>query len=148
MTTSKFKTADPGSFFSRMLSAEAPRPAVHALLGSTIESVDTDTGLLRIRYEARPDFGNPAGTVQGGMLAAMLDDLTASLVDATLVAGQGVATLSLQVSFLRAARIGTPISGEARMQRRGRDICHVTGLLRQNGTEIASAVSVCKIVAI
>lgn len=148
MTTSKFRTADPGSFFSRMLNAEAPRPAVHTLLGSKIELVDTDIGMLQICYEARPEFGNPAGTVQGGMLAAMLDDLTASLVDATLAVGQGVATLSLQVSFLRAARIGTPIAGEARMQRRGRDICHVNGLLLQSGTEIASAVSICKIVTV
>lgn len=37
------------------------------------------------------------------MLCAMLDDLTASMVDATLNAGATIATLNLNVSFLRPA---------------------------------------------
>ena len=77
----------------------------------------------------------------------MLDDLTASLVDATLAAGQGVATLSLNVSFLRPAQVGT-LQGEARILRRGRDVCHVMGTLLQQGKEVATAVAVCKIVAL
>jgi len=75
-----------------------------------------------------------------------LDDLTASLVDATLAAGQGVATLNLNVSFLRPAQVGT-LQGEARLLRRGRDVCHVMGTLLQDGKEVATAVAVCKIVA-
>jgi acyl-coenzyme A thioesterase PaaI-like protein len=75
----------------------------------------------------------------------MLDDVTASLVDATLAAGQGVATLSLNVSFLRPAQVG-PIHAEALMMRRGREVCHVMGTLRQDGKDVATAVAVCKVV--
>jgi len=138
-------TSDANGYFSRMLRGDALRPPVLTLLGSRIEAVDAVAGTLSAHYEAQADFRNPVGTVQGGMLGAMLDDLTASLVDATLQAGQGVATLSLNVSFLRPAHVGT-LQGHAHMLRRGREVCHVMGTLLQDGKEVASAVAVCKIV--
>jgi len=137
--------ADANGYFSRMLRGDTPRPPVLTLLGSRIEAVDATAGTLSAHYEAQADFRNPAGTVQGGMLSAMLDDLTASLVDATLQAGQSVATLSLNVSFLRPVQVGT-LQGHAHMLRRGREVCHVMGTLLQGGKEVASAVAVCKIV--
>lgn len=146
MNPPSISTADPEGFFSRMLRGEAPHPPVHGLLGARIEALDAAAGTSRVSYEARPDFRNPAGTVQGGLLSAMLDDLTASLVDATLGAGQGVATLNLNVSFLRPAQVGT-LQGEARILRRGRDVCHVMATLLQDGREVATATAVCKIVA-
>ena len=129
-----------------MLRGEVARTPVLALLGGEMEFVDAAAGTLRARYEGRADFRNPAGTVQGGMLSAMLDDVTASLVDATLAAGHGVATLSLNVSFLRPAQVGV-IQAEATLLRRGRDVCHVMGTLRQDGKDVASATAVCKIVS-
>ncbi len=140
-------TADANGYFSRMLRGETPRPPVLTLLGSQIDAVDAAAGTLSATYQAQADFRNPAGTVQGGMLSAMLDDLTASLVDATLSVGQGVATLNLNVSFLRPARVG-PLQGEARLLRRGRDVCHVVGTLLQDGKEVATAVAVCKVVSV
>ena len=143
--SSAHSTADANGYFSRMLRGEVERPPVLTLLGSRIDAVDAAAGTLSATYQAQADFRNPAGTVQGGMLSAMLDDLTASLVDATLTTGQGVATLNLNVSFLRPAQVGT-LQGEARMLRRGRDVCHVMGTLLQDGKEVATAVAVCKIV--
>ena len=138
-------TADAKGYFSRMLRGETPPAPVLTLLGSRIDAVDAAAGTLSATYEAPAQVRNPAGTVQGGMLSAMLDDLTASLVDATLAAGQGVATLNLNVSFLRPAQVGT-LHGQARMLRRGRDVCHVMGTLLQDGKEVATTVAVCKIV--
>ena len=146
MSDASFKTTDPEGYFSRMLRGEVARTPVLTLLGGEVEYVDAAAGTLRARYEGRDDFRNPAGTVQGGMLSAMLDDVTASLVDATLVAGQSVATLSLNVSFLRPAQVGA-IQAEALMMRRGRDVCHVMGTLRQDGKDVATAVAVCKVVS-
>ena len=143
--SSAHSTADANGYFSRMLRGEVSRPPVLTLLGSHIDAVDAAAGTLCATYDAQASFRNPAGTVQGGMLSAMLDDLTASLVDATLAAGQGVATLNLNVSFLRPAQVGT-LQGEARMLRRGRDVCHVMGTLLQDGREVATAVAVCKVV--
>lgn len=136
---------DTNNYFHRMLRGETPRPPVLTLLGSRVDAVDATAGTLSVTYEARTEFLNPVGTVQGGMLSAMLDDMTASLVDATLAAGQGVATLGLNVSFLRPAQVGT-LQGEARMLRRGRDVCHVLGTLLQDGKEVATAVAVCKVI--
>ena len=145
--TEPYQTADASGYFSQMLSGAVPRPPVLTLLGSVIDVVNAKAGTLSATYQAQPNFRNPAGTVQGGMLSAMLDDLTASLVDATLQAGQGVATLSLNVSFLRPAQVGE-LKGEAHMLRRGRDVCHVMGTLLQDGKEVASAVAVCKVVTL
>lgn len=136
---------DTNNYFHQMLRGDAARSPVLTLLGSQVDFVDVPNGILSATYEARSDFINPAGTVQGGMLSAMLDDVTASLVDATLAVGQGVATLNLNVSFLRPAQIGM-LKGEARMLRRGRDVCHVMGTLSQEGKEVATAIAVCKVI--
>lgn len=143
--THAYQTADVDGYLSRMLNGLVPRPPVLNLLGSRIDAVDAAAGTLTATYDAQAAFRNPAGTIQGGMLSAMLDDLTASLVDATLSAGQGVATLNLNVSFLRPALVGA-LQGEARMLRRGRDVCHLMGTLLQDGKEVATAVAVCKVV--
>lgn len=145
MSTAPLSTADPNGYFSRMLRGDVPRPPVLNLLGSRILAVDAGQGTLSAVYEAPDGFRNPGGTVQGGMLGAMLDDLTASLVDATLRSGEAVVTLNLNVSFLRPAAIG-PLRGEARMLRRGREVCHVLGTLLQDGKDVATVVAVCKVV--
>jgi hypothetical protein len=46
-------------------------PPVAQLLGWTLLSIDPGRGEIRVRFEAKPDFLNPAGTVQGGILSAM-----------------------------------------------------------------------------
>ncbi|MBK6717172.1 MAG: PaaI family thioesterase [Burkholderiales bacterium] len=132
-------------WWQRMQRGELPPPPVSRLLGARIGRVDLAAGELDVTYEARPEFANPAGGVQGGMLGAMLDDLTAGLVDATLSPGQAPATVSLNLSYLRPARLA-PLEGHARLLRRGREVCHVSGELLQDGKLVATAVAVCSIV--
>jgi len=133
------------SYFKRLQLGEAAPPPVATLLGGRIEAVDPEAGTLTSTYRATEAFLNPAGQVQGGMLSAMLDDVTAFLVTATLGAGESCATLNLNVSFLRAAQAG-PLEGRATLTRRGRDVCNVTGELLQEGRVVASAVATCMIV--
>ena len=137
--------SDPSSYFSRMLRGELAPPPVFGLLGGSIRQVDTQGGTLEVEYTATPAFLNPAGTVQGGMLCAMLDDLCAAVVDATLHAGEGVATLSLNTSFIRPAQPGA-LLGRSRIVRRGRDVCFVQGVLLQQDQEVANASAVCKLI--
>lgn len=134
-------------WWHRMQRGELPPPPVARLLGATIRRIDREAGELEVDYAARAEFANPAGGVQGGMLGAMLDDLTAGLVDSTLAAGEAPATVSLNLSFLRPARIA-PMQGRARLLRRGREVCHVGGELLQDGQVVASAVAVCSIVRV
>ena len=49
------------------------------------------------------------------------------------------------MSFLRPAQVG-PLQGQARLLRRGREVCHVFGSLSQNGQDVATAQAVCKVV--
>ncbi len=144
--TSSSDAAKPAEhWWHRMHRGELPPPPVARLLGAQILRVDIAAGELDVSYDARPDFANPAGGVQGGMLGAMLDDLTAGLVDSTLSAGEAPATVSLNLSYLRPARLAR-LDGRARLLRRGRDVCHVSGELLQDGKVVASAVAVCSIV--
>lgn len=47
---------------------------VTGLLGARAVSWDPERGLLVTEYEAKPEFCNLVGTVQGGILTAMLDN--------------------------------------------------------------------------
>ena len=132
-------------WLGRVMRGETDGPAIQSTLGGRIVAVDTQTGTLESDYRATRAFLNPAGQVQGGMLASMLDDVTALLVMATVAEGEHCATLNLNVSFLRPARAGA-LRGVARIARRGRDVCHVHGELRQDDQVVASAVATCMVV--
>ncbi len=133
------------SWFWRMHRGEVPPPPVALLLGQRFVRVDPDRGELEAEFDAQPSFANPAGHVQGGMLVAMLDALTASLVDASLAAGERVATLNLNVSFLKAAQIGA-LQGRAQLVRKGRNVAHARAELSQGTDVVANATAVCMVV--
>lgn len=133
------------SWFWRMHRGELPPPPVSVLLKQRIVRVDLERGELDAEFEADASFANPAGHVQGGMLAAMLDALTASVVDATLQAGERVASLNLNVCFLKAAQLG-PIQGRAHLVRKGRTVAHAGAELLQGDIAVASATAVCMVV--
>ena len=78
------------------------------------------------------------GNVQGGFLAAMLDDTMGPALAATLKEGEFAPTLNLNVSFERAAKVG-PLSGKGRVVKKGRDVCFLAAELYQAGELVASA---------
>jgi uncharacterized protein (TIGR00369 family) len=51
-----------------------PTPSSAKLLGWEVRAVDVAAQTIEIGFTADDRFLNPAGTVQGGFLAAMLDD--------------------------------------------------------------------------
>lgn len=136
-------TAD--NWFHRMRRGEVPGAPVAALLGENIIAVDSPPGELTARFHGDERFCNPAGSIQGGMLGAMLDALTAGLMDSTLQPGEAVATLGLQLQFLAPARPGE-IQGRAWFTRRGRDIGFIQGELQQEGRTVATAQAICKVI--
>ena len=138
-------TPHSDSYFTRLQRGDASPPPITTTLGGEIQTADLDAGTLESTYLATPAFLNPAGQVQGGMLCAMLDDVTAFLVTATLADGEFCATLNLNVSFLRPAQAG-PLEGRAQLVRRGKDVCNVNGELWQRGKRVASAVATCMVV--
>ena len=138
-------TPYPDTYFARLQRGDADLPPITTTLGGQIQRVDLDAGTLESTYVATPSFLNPAGQVQGGMLCAMLDDVTAFLVTATVADREFCATLSLNVSFLRPAQAGH-LEGRAQLVRRGRDVCNVSAELWQGSKLVATAVATCMVV--
>ena len=101
------EAARSGPFWD-MIEGRAPMPPVARLLGWTLLSIDPERGEIRVRFEAKPDFLNPAGTVQGGILSAMLDDTMGPAAVALLGGNRFTQTLELKTSFYRPARPGLP----------------------------------------
>jgi uncharacterized protein (TIGR00369 family) len=84
------------------------------LLGREIVSVDTESGEVRLRFLADRQFSNRHGTVQGGMLAAMLDSATGNAVIANLPSDRTAVTTRLDTTFVKPATLG-PLTAIARL---------------------------------
>jgi uncharacterized protein (TIGR00369 family) len=84
------------------------------LLGREVVSVDAATGEVRLRFLADRQFANRHGTVQGGMLAAMLDAATGNAVLAHLPPDRTAVTTRLDTTFVRPAALG-PLTALARV---------------------------------
>ena len=109
------------------------------LMGWRCVSVDRDKGVIVVSYQARPEFANPVGMVQGGMLSAMLDDVMSPAATLGMAAGEVVQTLEMKTSFFSPARIGTIIA-RGWVRRRGRDILFLEAQLEdEGGKQIATA---------
>jgi uncharacterized protein (TIGR00369 family) len=118
-----------------------PTPPCAKLLGLKIIGVDRVTRSVRVRFEARPEFCNPAGHVQGGLLTAMLDDSMGPAVLIETDAAVYPVTISLNVTFLAPARPG-PIFATATIRQLGKTIgCVEASLEDERGVELARATS-------
>jgi uncharacterized protein (TIGR00369 family) len=117
-------------------------PPVAKLLSWQLLDARPEDGWLKLGFEGKPEFLNPAGFVQGGILSAMLDD---TMGPAVLVMTEGrsyTTTVSLTVNFLNPAKPG-PIIGEAQVTQLGKSIAFVEGkLTAQDGTVLATATAV------
>ena len=109
-----------GYFWDVMEGRRAPPPAAE-LLGFDLIEIDESIGTIRVRFTARPEFANPIGAVQGGFLAAMLDDTLGPALQSTLEPDQFAPTLELKVNFIAPAKPGALIA-DGRVVARGGSI--------------------------
>ena len=128
--------ARQGPFWDVMEGRADPPPAAE-LLGWKLVEVDPDEGRIEVAFTASEQFLNPAGTVQGGFLAAMLDDTLGPALVATLGDGEWAPTTDLHVQFLRPAAPGA-LRGSGRVIRRGRDVAFLAGELRDADGELVA----------
>jgi uncharacterized protein (TIGR00369 family) len=118
-------------------------PPAASLLGW--KALSLEPGNVRIRYTARPDFCNPHGAIQGGFLAAMLDDAMGPGLFTTLSADQFAPTIEMKVNFIRSARPG-PIIAEGSVVHRTSSIAFLEGKLTTvDGELIATATATSRI---
>jgi uncharacterized protein (TIGR00369 family) len=113
---------------------------ITTLLGMSVEVLEP--GRVVLGLETRPDFGNPLGTLHGGVYSTLLDSAMACAVHASLPEGAGYTTLELKVNFVRPVRVdgvklrceGTTIHMGGRIATTEGRITDDQGLLVAHGT--------------
>lgn len=110
-------------------------PPIHIFLGGQLEHFDSVTQRLYLSYQSRPEFSNPMGHLQGGMLAAMLDDAMGVFA---LIGHEGkpAATVSMTVGFLRPTQLAE-VKVEVYFVRQGRKISNIEAIAYQKEKELA-----------
>ena len=114
-------------------------PPSAKLLGWRLLDARPQEGWIKVGFDGKAEFCNPAGFVQGGLLAAMLDDTMGPAVFMMTEGKLYTTTVSLTVNFLAPARPG-PITAEAKVTQLGKTIAFVEGkLAAEDGTLLATA---------
>jgi uncharacterized protein (TIGR00369 family) len=102
------------------------RAGINDTLGATFIDSNAEQGWIRIRYMGTPAFDNSSGLIQGGILAAMLDNVMSRAILQRLDDGQIIQTLEMKTTFVGPAPIG-PVIGEGQVVRQGRSIVFLEG---------------------
>ena len=120
-------------------------PPAAQLLGREIVRIDED-GMAHLRFFARPEFANRHGTVQGGLVSAMLDSATMTPLLAQLPEDRVALTVKLETEFLRPAPLGE-LHAKAWLMTRDERVATTRGELSDpNGTVVATATAHIRIV--
>ena len=93
-----------------------------ALLGLHLEAINQAEGTTRYRMLAKPEFCNPMGNLQGGIITTALDDAAATAVIAKAQRRVGVPTIEFKVSFFGPARLGGTFFFNGRVLKLGRTV--------------------------
>jgi len=122
---------------------EAPPSA--KLLGWTLRAIDPDAGTIEIGFTADERFTNPGGTVQGGFLAAMLDDTQGPAFFGSTHGKHYAPTVDFTISFLKPARPGGFV-GKGRVVSAGRTIAFTEAeLFDETGDLVARGTFTCRV---
>jgi uncharacterized protein (TIGR00369 family) len=124
-----------------------PTPPCATLLGLDILEADREIGRVKIAFTAKPEFCNASGNVQGGFLAAMLDDCMGPAILIATNADMFPSTIDLNVQYLVPAKPGQLI-GKGRVVKIGKTIGFVEAELEDaSGNLIARATASVRITA-
>lgn len=124
-----------------------PAPPCARLLGWRVLDARPEDGWIRIGFDGRPEFCNPAGSIQGGFLAAMLDDTMGPAVFAHTDGALYTATIEMSVHYLAPAKVG-PIFGEGQVVQLGKSVGFVEArLMDKDGTWLAKATASVRLIA-
>ena len=113
---------------------DKPSPT-SAHLGLELLAVDKARGIVEMAFNASDSLCNKWGGIQGGNVAAMLDDAMAFAIGLNLDWGQISPTLELKVSMLAPARPGR-LYAVGQVVRRGRSVGFVEGLLYDDAGQL------------
>ena len=130
------------SLFSRL-----PAPPCAQLLGWELIAEYPDEGRIEIAFHPTAAMLNPRGTVQGGFVAAMLDDTMGPALVCMTGGAEVPASIDIAVSFIKPVMPGRVI-GKGRVISRGRTVAFLEAeLFDENGELLARATSSARIMA-
>jgi uncharacterized protein (TIGR00369 family) len=112
-----------------------PTPPCATLLRLDILEADHGSGRVKIAFTAKPEFCNASGNVQGGFLAAMLDDCMGPAILIATNAEMFPSTIDLHVQYLAPAKPGRLI-GKGRVVKIGKTIGFVEAELEDASANI------------
>ena len=123
------------------LIAQGGRPPIGHTLG--FQLVDAGDGWAAFEGVPGPEHYNPAGAVHGGYAATLLDSACGISVVTKLEEGQGMTTLELKTSYLKAMTDKTgKVRAEGRVISMGRRVAYTEAKLTDEaGRLLATATS-------
>ena len=95
------------------------RPPCSDTLGMRLAEVEQDAKRIRMDFDVPTMFANPTGAVQGGFIAAMMDEAMSTCCIIASNVTMTAPTLEMKTSYLRRLMPG-PASVEARILKWGR----------------------------
>ena len=123
--------SEPGHpFWEEFQAGRPPSPAAE-LLGWKALEAEPGSGKVRMQFEAKREFTNRNGHVQGGFVAAMLDYCLAPAAATILPPTGRVITLEIKANFLRPTEVGI-LLGEGRVVQRTRSVAFTEAELRDS----------------
>ena len=120
-----------------VIAGRRPLPAVLGLLGWQV--LEAEPGRIRVTFQGKPDFYNPVGFVQGGILTAMLDGVMGAAAVSLLGPDESITTLDMNASFMQSVR-DVKLVAEGRVAHRGGSTVFMNGTLTlEDGSLVATA---------
>lgn len=106
-------------------------------LGFELLEIDLKAGTTKVKFDAKPEFLNPMGTIQGGFIAAMLDDVIGMLCMVKMGGKALVSTIELNVQYLRPLREGA-VTASAKIISAGKNIMFAEAELYDSRNKITA----------
>ena len=130
---------NPGEL-ETLLQHYGPQPPIADLLQTRIIGFDAKAGTIAVAFEGQKAWTNPHGGLQGGMIAALLDETMGALLTLVLFPASRGLTLELKVNMLRPARPG-PLLADGRMVQRTKNIAFLEAGLRDHRQRLIATAS-------
>ena len=125
---------------ARTIFDDLPLPPAARLLGWRLVAVDPQAGTIEVEFDAKPDFGNPSGFIQGGFIAAMLDDTLGPAAFAMTGGGRLTTTINLHVHYVRPVAPGR-VTARAKVVNIGASIAFMEGELFDAAGKLSATAS-------
>ena len=123
------------SWASGFIVSGFPFPPCNAHLGARFEGHDADLGVLRLSFLTKAEYANPAGTIQGGIVGAMLDEAMGPLVVAATSGAKVPVSTDLHMTFFKGVPIGPPCHVEARIDMLGGSVVFTSAVMRTEAND-------------